>query len=76
MERLADRVEGLEGEALLNAILEMMDEGRRRVLAVEDRIALLEMSRPFTPDQVMLVSLNDRMASLEARLDRLLARFC
>lgn len=70
MERLQDRIEGLEGEELVSTLLTILEEMCSRI---ED----LEAHEAVPDSTLMLVALDGRLQHLEAQIGRvagLLAR--
>lgn len=65
MDRLRDRIEGVDGAEVAVAISAVVDQHTARIEEAEARIDVLELGRDLSDEQLMWVALDERMGRLE-----------
>lgn len=74
MEKLRDRIEGVEASEVVELVSAAVDRNAARIDEVEARCDVLELGRDLTDTDLMWVALDERLSRLESALERLLDR--
>ena len=73
MDRLRDRIEGVDASEVVELMSAAVDRNTARIEEAEARIDVLELGRDLTDEQLMWVALDERLSRLEGLLVQLLA---
>ena len=67
MDKLADRIAGLDGPEIAEAVVSAVDRISARTDGIEARVDLLELGHDMSDERLMWVALDERLLRVEAQ---------